>query len=58
MVDQMHRIAGGSSVFVGSPLEHCLRDAHVITQHMMVGDTVWELTGRLFLGLPTQTATL
>ncbi len=58
LVDQMHRIAGGSSVFVGSPLEHCLRDAHVITQHMMVGDTLREQTGRLFLGLHTQTATL
>jgi hypothetical protein len=31
---------------------------HVATQHMMVGPATFELTGRLFLGLETDTSML
>lgn len=58
IVDRMHRMAGGSSVFETSPLEHCLRDVHVATQHMMVSESTYEVVGRLFLGLPTNVAML
>lgn len=57
-VDRMHRLAGGSSVFSGTALERCLRDMHVVTQHMMVGEATYELAGRLLLGLPAPTAQL
>lgn len=58
IVDRMHRTAGGSSVFESSALEHCLRDVHVATQHMMVNESTYEVVGRLFLGLPTNVAML
>jgi len=57
-VDLMYHLAGGSSVFRSSPLQRIFRDVHVATQHMMVSPSTLELTGRLFLGLETDTALL
>ncbi|ABS62987.1 Acyl-CoA dehydrogenase type 2 domain [Parvibaculum lavamentivorans DS-1] len=57
-VDLMYTLAGGSSVYRGSPLQRQFRDVHVATQHMMVSDATYELTGRLLLGVPTNTAML
>jgi hypothetical protein len=34
------------------------RDIHVATQHAMVNERTLELTGRMALGLPTDTTTL
>jgi indole-3-acetate monooxygenase len=31
---------------------------HVATQHMMVGESSWELSGRVMLGLPTNASML
>ena len=42
------------TVFAASPLQRALRNVHVATQHMMVNDATYELTGRLLLGVPTQ----
>ena len=39
---------------VEPPLQRALRNVHVATQHMMVNDATYELTGRLLLGVPTQ----
>lgn len=58
VVDAMYACAGGSAIFASSPLQKCLRDVHVVTQHMMVGEATYEMTGRLFLGLPMNTAML
>ncbi|WP_394842847.1 acyl-CoA dehydrogenase family protein [Pendulispora brunnea] len=58
VVNRMHTTAGGSAVFEASPIQRCLRDVHVATQHMMVGESTYEVTGRLLLGLPTNTAML
>jgi len=58
VVDRMFTLAGGSAVFPDSPLQRALRDVHVATQHMMVAESTYELTGRLLLGLPTDTAQL
>ncbi len=58
VVDRMFTLGGGHAVSGDSPLQRCLRDAHVATQHMMVSESTFELTGRLLLGLPTQTAML
>ena len=56
VVDRMHRTAGGSAVYASSPLQRCLRDVHVASQHMMVSEATYEVAGRLFLGLPTNVA--
>jgi len=58
VVQRVHGLAGGGAVFAASPLQRALRDVHVATQHMMVGESTWELTGRVLLGVPTNTATL
>ncbi len=57
-VDLMYHLAGGSSVYAHSPLQRIFRDVHVATQHMMVAPATLELTGRLFLGLETETSLL
>jgi alkylation response protein AidB-like acyl-CoA dehydrogenase len=57
-VDLMYELGGGTSVYRGSPLQRIFRDVHVATQHMMVATATLELTGRLFLGLETDTSLL
>lgn len=58
VVTAMYQLGGGNSIFQQSPLQKCLRDINVITQHFMVSDSIYELTGRLFLELETDTAML
>jgi indole-3-acetate monooxygenase len=54
-----YRLGGGSSVYESrSPLPRRFRDANTATQHMLVGPATNELTGRLLLGLPTETSQL
>jgi alkylation response protein AidB-like acyl-CoA dehydrogenase len=57
-VDLMYDLGGGTSVFRTSPLQRIFRDVHTATQHMMVAPSILELTGRLFLGLETDTSLL
>ena len=57
-VDRMYELGGGSSVHRASRLQRLFRDVHVATQHMMVAPTTYELTGRLLLGLETDTTFL
>jgi alkylation response protein AidB-like acyl-CoA dehydrogenase len=56
--DLMYDAGGGTSVYAASPLQRCFRDVHVATQHVMVGGSTYELTGRLFLGLDTDVSQL
>ena len=58
VVDCAYNLAGGVSVYQTSNLQRHFRDIHVATQHIMVAPSTLETTGRLFLGLPTNTATL
>jgi len=58
VVDRVYTLAGGGAIFHTSPLQRALRNIHVATQHMMVGESTWELTGRLLLDQPTQVAML
>jgi alkylation response protein AidB-like acyl-CoA dehydrogenase len=58
VVTRMYSCAGGSSIFDDSPLQRCLRDVLTASQHMMVSESTYELTGRLYLGLPTNAAML
>ena len=53
----MYDLAGGSSVFLSSPLQRRFRDAHVATQHLMISPPTYELTGRVLMGLPIDPAT-
>jgi alkylation response protein AidB-like acyl-CoA dehydrogenase len=58
VVDTCYELGGGSSIYARSPLQRRFRDVHVATQHMLISPSTWELTGRLLLGLPTDTAQL
>ena len=51
VVDRLYTAAGGTSPYMTSPLQRCLRDIHVVTQHAMVARPLYEVTGRVFLGL-------
>jgi indole-3-acetate monooxygenase len=53
-----YRLGGGSAIYESSPLQRRFRDANAATQHMLVAPATWELTGRLLLGLPTDTTQL
>ena len=58
VVDAAYNLAGGVSVYQSSNLQRHFRDVHVASQHIMVAPSTLETAGRLFLGLPTNTATL
>ncbi len=45
-VDLMWAAAGGTPIYVGSPLERCFRDIHVATQHAAVSTLSWETLGK------------
>ena len=54
----MYECAGGTSLYRRSPLQRQLRDAHAMTQHVMVGRATWETAGRAFLGIESGTQLL
>ena len=51
-VDRVYELAGGSSIYEDNALQRCFRDVHVTTQHIMVAAPIFEVTGRVALGLP------
>ncbi len=50
----VYDLAGGAAVFLDNQLQRRFRDAHVITHHIMVAPSVFELAGRVLLGVPTR----
>lgn len=58
VVDAMYDLGGGTSVYATSPLQRYFRDVHVVTQHVMVAPSTYELAGRLLLGVPADTSML
>jgi indole-3-acetate monooxygenase len=57
-VDLLYEAAGGSAVYARSPLQRIFRDAHVVTQHVMVAPATLELVGRIRLGLAADASML
>ncbi|MFC3711681.1 acyl-CoA dehydrogenase family protein [Sphingoaurantiacus capsulatus] len=55
---EAYDLGGGAALFLSNPLQRRFRDAHAMTQHMMVSPATYELTGRVLLGLPTDASTL
>ncbi|MFI9814759.1 acyl-CoA dehydrogenase family protein [Saccharothrix variisporea] len=51
-------LGGGSGVFADSPLQRCLRDAHVAAQHGLVSRRLFETYGAVRLGVATDTSRL
>lgn len=49
--DAAYTLGGGTSLFEHSPLQRCLRDAHVVTQHIMVAPRLYETLGKVHFGL-------
>ncbi len=55
VVSSMYELAGGAAIYEESPLQRRFRDAHTATAHIQVSAPMFELTGRMLLGLPTHT---
>jgi indole-3-acetate monooxygenase len=53
--DVAYTLGGGSSVFRSNPLQRCLRDAHMATQHVQVAPKLHEAFGRYLLGVEVDT---
>lgn len=51
----MYDLGGGTAIYQDSPLQRRFRDAHTATAHFQVNPAIWELTGRVLLGVPTRT---
>jgi alkylation response protein AidB-like acyl-CoA dehydrogenase len=54
-VDLLYVGAGATSLYATCPLERAFRDVHAITQHIGVHPRVMESTGRVLLGLSSDT---
>jgi indole-3-acetate monooxygenase len=57
-VDLAYHAAGGSSIHESSPLQRVFRDVHVVTQHGMVAERMYEPLGRMAFGLDTDVSAL
>ncbi len=51
VADAAFTIAGGSAVYDTSVLGRCLRDTHVVTQHIMVAPKINETLGKFLMGV-------
>ena len=51
VVDTAWTLAGGTAVYDTSILGRCVRDAHVVTQHIMVAPKLNETLGKFLLGV-------
>ena len=52
VVEALHQAAGTTANFTSCPLDRCLRDVRVVSQHIMVSPQWVETAGRVLLGLP------
>lgn len=56
VADTSFTLAGGTAVYDTSVLGRCLRDAHVVTQHIQTAPKLNEKIGQLLLGQDTDTS--
>ena len=56
VADVAFTLAGGTAVYDTSPLGRCLRDAHIVTQHIQTAPKLNETIGKLLLGLDVDTS--
>jgi alkylation response protein AidB-like acyl-CoA dehydrogenase len=56
IADTAFTLAGGTAVYDTSMLGRCLRDAHVVTQHIQTAPKLNEKIGQLLLGQNTDTS--
>jgi indole-3-acetate monooxygenase len=56
VADVAFTLAGGTAVYDSSPLGRCLRDAHIVTQHIQTAPKLNETIGKLLLGLDVDTS--
>lgn len=56
VADSAFTLAGGTAVYDTSVLGRCLRDAHVVTQHIQTAPKLNEKIGQLLLGQDTDTS--
>ena len=54
-VDLLYHAAGGSAIYADNPLQQCFRDVHVATQHLMVAQPIYEVVGKVALGIDPKT---
>jgi alkylation response protein AidB-like acyl-CoA dehydrogenase len=57
-IDLMYSAAGTSAIWTNNPLQRHFRDVHVVTQHAILSAPIYEMTGRVFLGQPTEASML
>jgi alkylation response protein AidB-like acyl-CoA dehydrogenase len=57
-VDRVYTLAGGTSLYETSRLQRHFRDVHTATQHVSAAENVYEMVGRLFLGVAANTRVL
>ena len=57
-IDLVYHAAGTSAIWAHSRLQRHFRDIHVVTQHAILSSPIYEMTGRVFLDQPTETAIL
>jgi alkylation response protein AidB-like acyl-CoA dehydrogenase len=56
VADAAFTLAGGTAVYDTSSLGRCLRDAHVVTQHIQTAPKLNETIGKLLLGIDVDTS--
>ncbi len=56
VADTAFTLAGGTAVYDTSVLGRCMRDAHVVTQHIQTAPKLNETIGKLLLGLDVDTS--
>jgi indole-3-acetate monooxygenase len=56
VADVAFTLAGGTAVYDTSVLGRCLRDAHVVTQHIQTAPKLNETIGKLLLGIDVDTS--
>jgi alkylation response protein AidB-like acyl-CoA dehydrogenase len=56
VTDAAFTLAGGTAVYDTSALGRCLRDAHIVTQHIQTAPKLNETIGKLLLGVDVDTS--